>query len=84
MRDRDGRVVAVTGAFGNLGAAVAQLADAGAAKAAIDAPQNRKDMPDADATRRVTPQQVAEVIGFLLSDAAAALTGALIPVAGRL
>ncbi|SFF24404.1 NADP-dependent 3-hydroxy acid dehydrogenase YdfG [Fontimonas thermophila] len=50
----------------------------------IDTPQNRRDMPDADPTRWVAPSAIAEVIGFLLTDAAAAVTGALIPVTGRL
>lgn len=50
----------------------------------IDTPQNRKDMPDADFSRWVTPEAIAEVIGFLLSDAAGAVTAALIPVTGRL
>jgi NAD(P)-dependent dehydrogenase (short-subunit alcohol dehydrogenase family) len=49
----------------------------------IDTPANRKDMPDADFTRWVKPEQLADVILFLLSDQAAAITGALIPVAGR-
>jgi NAD(P)-dependent dehydrogenase (short-subunit alcohol dehydrogenase family) len=49
----------------------------------IDTPANRADMPDADFSRWVTPRALAEVILFLLSDRAAAVTGALIPVTGR-
>ncbi|WP_423810931.1 SDR family oxidoreductase [Pseudomonas aeruginosa] len=49
----------------------------------IDTPQNRLDMPDADATRWVTPEQVANVIVFLASQEASAITGAAIAVNGR-
>jgi NAD(P)-dependent dehydrogenase (short-subunit alcohol dehydrogenase family) len=49
----------------------------------LDTPKNRLDMPHADFTRWVTPAEAAEVIAFLVSDAARAVTGALIPVAGR-
>ena len=49
----------------------------------LDTPRNRLDMPKADFTRWVTPAEAAEVIAFLVSDAAGAVTGALIPVAGR-
>ncbi|MES2488799.1 MAG: SDR family NAD(P)-dependent oxidoreductase [Pseudomonadota bacterium] len=49
----------------------------------IDTPVNRADMPDADYSRWVTPQALADVIVFLLSDRARAITGALIPVTGR-
>ncbi|MDE2225397.1 MAG: SDR family oxidoreductase [Xanthomonadaceae bacterium] len=49
----------------------------------IDTPPNRKDMPKADFGKWVTPQQLASLIVFLLSDQASAITGALIPVTGR-
>lgn len=46
----------------------------------IDTPTNRKDMPDADTSQWVQPAAIAEVILFLASDKARAITGALIPV----
>jgi len=49
----------------------------------IDTAQNRADMPDADFARWVAPADLAAVIVFLLSDAARAITGASIPVTGR-
>ena len=49
----------------------------------IDTPANRADMPKADFSRWVQPQQVADLIVFLLSDRASAITGALIPIVGR-
>jgi NAD(P)-dependent dehydrogenase (short-subunit alcohol dehydrogenase family) len=49
----------------------------------IDTAANRAGMPDADFSKWVTPQEVAEVILFLCSDAASGVTGALIPVSGR-
>lgn len=49
----------------------------------IDTPANRRDMPDADFTRWVAPQAIADVVAFLLSDAARAITGAGIAVNGR-
>lgn len=49
----------------------------------LDTPANRKDMPDADFSRWVSAGQLAEVIAFLLSPAATPITGALIPVTGR-
>ena len=49
----------------------------------IDTPANRADMPDADFSRWVRPEQIADVIVFLLSEQASAITGALIPVVGR-
>jgi NAD(P)-dependent dehydrogenase (short-subunit alcohol dehydrogenase family) len=49
----------------------------------IDTPVNRASMPNADFKKWVTPQELAEVILFLASDAASAVTGALVPVSGR-
>jgi NAD(P)-dependent dehydrogenase (short-subunit alcohol dehydrogenase family) len=49
----------------------------------LDTPKNRRDMTGADFSRWVKPAEAAEVIAFLVSDAARAVTGALIPVAGR-
>jgi NAD(P)-dependent dehydrogenase (short-subunit alcohol dehydrogenase family) len=50
----------------------------------IDTPANRADMPNADFSRWVQPADLAAVILFLASDEAKAVTGALIPVTGRL
>jgi 3-oxoacyl-[acyl-carrier protein] reductase len=49
----------------------------------IDTPANRASMPKADFGKWVTPLELAEVILFLVSDAASAVTGALLPVSGR-
>jgi NAD(P)-dependent dehydrogenase (short-subunit alcohol dehydrogenase family) len=49
----------------------------------IDTAANRASMPDADFSKWVRPQELAEVILFLASDASSAVTGALIPVSGR-
>lgn len=46
----------------------------------IDTPTNRADMPDADFSSWVRPAAIADVIAFLASDGARAITGALIPV----
>jgi NAD(P)-dependent dehydrogenase (short-subunit alcohol dehydrogenase family) len=48
----------------------------------IDTPANRSAMPDADPARWVSPDDLASVICFLGSDAARAIHGALVPVAG--
>jgi NAD(P)-dependent dehydrogenase (short-subunit alcohol dehydrogenase family) len=49
----------------------------------LDTPANRADMPDADTSRWVQPSALGAVIAFLISADAAAITGASIPVAGR-
>jgi NAD(P)-dependent dehydrogenase (short-subunit alcohol dehydrogenase family) len=49
----------------------------------IDTPSNRRDMPDADYSRWVSPKEVADVVVFLLSSAASGITGAAVPVVGR-
>jgi NAD(P)-dependent dehydrogenase (short-subunit alcohol dehydrogenase family) len=49
----------------------------------IDTAANRASMPNADFGKWVTPKELADVILFLASDAASAVTGALLPVSGR-
>jgi NAD(P)-dependent dehydrogenase (short-subunit alcohol dehydrogenase family) len=49
----------------------------------IDTAANRASMPKADFTKWVAPKELADVILFLVSDAASAVTGALLPVSGR-
>ena len=49
----------------------------------LDTAQNRKDMPDADPAKWVAPSDLARVMLFLASPDSRAITGALIPVTGR-
>jgi NAD(P)-dependent dehydrogenase (short-subunit alcohol dehydrogenase family) len=48
----------------------------------IDTPAQRASSPDADFARWVQPAQIAEVVHFLSSDAASAVSGAHVPVYG--
>jgi NAD(P)-dependent dehydrogenase (short-subunit alcohol dehydrogenase family) len=49
----------------------------------IDTPANRAEMPDADFSRWVSPAALEKVIAFLLSDDSKAISGACLPVLGR-
>jgi NAD(P)-dependent dehydrogenase (short-subunit alcohol dehydrogenase family) len=49
----------------------------------IDTPANRDDIPKADFSTWVTPDELTAVMLFLASEKASAVTGALIPVTGR-
>ncbi|HEY2679008.1 MAG TPA: SDR family NAD(P)-dependent oxidoreductase [Steroidobacteraceae bacterium] len=49
----------------------------------LDTPKNRLDMPKADFMRWVPLGEAAELIAFLVSNEARAVTGALIPITGR-
>ncbi|MER3447788.1 MAG: hypothetical protein C4291_13570 [Candidatus Dadabacteria bacterium] len=49
----------------------------------IDTPANRRDMPDADFSKWVKPEEIARVIVFLASDDSKPISGAGIPVYGR-
>ena len=49
----------------------------------IDTPQNREAMPDEDFDRWVKPESLANVVLFLVSEEASAVTGALLPVFNR-
>ena len=49
----------------------------------IDTPQNRKAMPNGDFSKWVAPEAIADVILFLISDAARAINGTALPVFGK-
>jgi NAD(P)-dependent dehydrogenase (short-subunit alcohol dehydrogenase family) len=49
----------------------------------IDTPANRASQGDADHSRWVKPEEIGEVVRFLASPEASAVTGAAIPVYGR-
>jgi NAD(P)-dependent dehydrogenase (short-subunit alcohol dehydrogenase family) len=49
----------------------------------IDTPANRAAQPDADHARWVRPEEIAEVVRFLCSDASGVVSGAHVPVYGR-
>jgi NAD(P)-dependent dehydrogenase (short-subunit alcohol dehydrogenase family) len=49
----------------------------------LDTPTNRADMPKADVSAWVRPEELAAVMLFLSSEEASGVTGALIPVTGR-
>jgi NAD(P)-dependent dehydrogenase (short-subunit alcohol dehydrogenase family) len=49
----------------------------------MDTPDNRRAMPDADPSLWPTTQEVATVVGFLLSNEGSIVTGATLPVFGR-
>jgi NAD(P)-dependent dehydrogenase (short-subunit alcohol dehydrogenase family) len=49
----------------------------------FDTQRNRADMPDADFSHWPTPQQIAAVVEFLVSERARVVSGGSIPVYGR-
>ena len=49
----------------------------------IDTPANRKDMPGADFSKWVKPEEIARVMVFLASDDSKPISGAAIPVYGK-
>ena len=91
-----GRAAAGMGAYAAAKSAVLRLTESLAAElkaegirvnavlpSIIDTPANRADMPDADFGKWVRLEELAEVIFFLLSYKASGITGAAIPVTGR-
>ena len=49
----------------------------------IDTPENRQAMPNADFSKWVKPEALAEAILFLTSPAADSISGIALPVFGR-
>ena len=49
----------------------------------IDTPENQKSLPEKLMQKAVAPAEIATVILYLCSDAAAAITGAAVPVYGK-
>jgi NAD(P)-dependent dehydrogenase (short-subunit alcohol dehydrogenase family) len=49
----------------------------------IDTPANRRDLPGADPSRWVRPEQLAAIIAWLTSPEASVISGAALPVYGR-
>ena len=49
----------------------------------IDTPANRESQPDADHSKWVKPEEIANVVCFLVSEKSAVTSGAAVPVYGR-
>lgn len=49
----------------------------------IDTPDNRRNLPDADFSKWVKPEEIVKVILFLLSDDSKTVSGASVPVYGK-
>jgi NAD(P)-dependent dehydrogenase (short-subunit alcohol dehydrogenase family) len=49
----------------------------------IDTPDNRRNLPEADSSKWVKPEEIAKVILFLTSDDSRVISGASIPVYGK-
>jgi len=49
----------------------------------IDTAMNRREMPKADFSSWVAPESIAKLLLFLASEAAADISGAVIPIYGR-
>jgi len=50
----------------------------------IDTPQNRNHIPDADFLKWDTTEELVDQMIFLTSNAVSGISGALIPVTGRI